>query len=218
MNAIDLSGSFLARWRAQRWIIAVGGVLLAILVFQLACAARGYPRYRSQHYGTAVIYAQTSIDLLRPVIAGFNANGAPTPQELPLWQAAVAIFLRFFGESIGWALFVSWLAIAASVPPVYGLARAFGGERLARGAVVLYLLQPLVFFIGAAAGTDGTCLALALWFLYFAERHIRTGSAGAWLGAALFGVLAALTKAPFFFAAGTAAFCWLLQRRAPWPR
>lgn len=218
MNEVNLSGSPYAGRPAPRWNVEVLGVLLAILVFQLACAALGYPRYRSQHYGTAVIYAQTSIDLLRPVIEGFNANGVPTPQELPLWQAAVAIFLRLFGESVGWALFVSWLAIVASVPPVYGLARSFGGERLARGAVVLYLLQPLVFFIGAAAGTDGTCLALALWFLYFAERHVRTGSAGTWLGAALFGVLTVLTKAPFFFAAGTAAFCWLLQRRAPWPR
>lgn len=218
MNAFGRLGKLLNGGRERPWQIAVMGVLLSMLFFQLACAVMGYPRYRSQHYGTAVIYAQTSIDLLRPVIEGFNANGAPTPLELPLWQAAVAVPLRLFGESVGWALFVSWLVIVASVPPLYGLARTFGGERLARGAVLLYLLQPLVFFIGASAGTDGMCLALALWFLYFTERHIRTGSAGSWVGAALFGVLTVLSKAPFFFAAGITAFCWLLQRRAPWWR
>lgn len=218
MNAFAQPGSGPAGLREQRWKIAVFAVLLAMLLFQLACAWMGFPRYRSQHYGTAVIYAQNSIDLLRRVIEGFNANGAPTPQELPLWQAVVAVFLRFFGESVGWALFVSWLAIAASVPPVFWLARTFGGEKFARWTVLLYLMQPLVFFVGSAAGTDGTCLALAVWFLYFAERHIRTGTAGAWLGAALCGVLTVLSKAPFFFAVGTAALFWLLQRRAPWRR
>lgn len=198
--------------------LAIVAALLAILVFHQICAALGFPFHRSQHVGTALLYARGTIDLLHPVIEGFNANQAPAPQELPLWQAAVALFFRHCGESMGWALLVSWLMLVVSIPPVYWLARAAGGADVARWTVWLYLMQPLVFFVGANGGPDGLCLAVTIWFFYFADRHVRTGSAWAWCGAAVFGVLSALTKAPFFLAAGAATGVLLVQQRVRWPR
>lgn len=205
-------GGGLLRMHPVTWAILAS--LLAILAFHQICAAWGYPFYRAQHVGTALIYARGSIDLARPVIAGFTANQAPTPQELPLWQAAVAVLFRVLGESLGWALLVSWLVLVASIPPIYGLARAYGGADLARWAVLFFLLQPLVFFHGAMAATDGMCMALTVWFIYFADRHIRTASIPVWLGAVAFGALSAVTKAPFFFAAGVASVWLLVQQRA----
>src|SRR5271169_6095222 len=75
----------------------------ATCLFHLASARAGHPLYRDQHLGTALRYAQTKIDLTRPIIVGFNANQAPTPQELPLWQAACALVFKSFGFWYGWA-------------------------------------------------------------------------------------------------------------------
>src|SRR5712671_4248843 len=75
-------------------LFLLAAILFALIVaLHVASAARGMPLIRPQHMGTALEYASQPINLLRPVIVGFNANGAPTALELPLWQAtAGAVF------------------------------------------------------------------------------------------------------------------------------
>ena len=87
-------------------LLAMG---IGIVAFHLTYAAAGFSHYRDQHLGTALIYAREGVDLLRPIIVGFNANNAPTPQEFPIWQAAASLPMRWFGEWFGWANIVSLL-------------------------------------------------------------------------------------------------------------
>jgi len=57
--------------------LTVLAVLLAlgIVVFELWMATTDHDNSRSQHLGGAVAYAKGHIDLLRPMLLGFNANG-----------------------------------------------------------------------------------------------------------------------------------------------
>ena len=83
---------------AFRSIAAVALAMLALLwLYAIGWALLGHPIYRDQHMGAALEYASNGIDLLRPVIVGFNAKGSGTPQELPLWQAAASVGFKLFG-------------------------------------------------------------------------------------------------------------------------
>src|SRR5215471_11239082 len=75
-----------------------------IVVFHLTNALLGRSFFRAQHLGVALNYAHGSIDLLRPVIVGFNATNTPTAQEFPLWQAIAALVFKVTRSTwYGWA-------------------------------------------------------------------------------------------------------------------
>lgn len=79
-----------------------------IVAFHVGVALAGRPFLRAVHLGTALEYAHGSINLLRPVVVGFNATGTPTAQELPVWQAAAALALKITRSNwYGWANIVS---------------------------------------------------------------------------------------------------------------
>jgi len=174
--------------------------------FFLGTAARGYSSYRDQHLGTALEYARGHINLLKPMIVGFNANGAPTPQEPPLWQAMVAVVFKLFGTWFGWANLVSLALLATCFFPLFRVAQDYLGTRAAWWTLVFFVAQPLVFSMAGTAGTDGFSIATAIWFFYFAVRLLKQPGPGAWLAATLVGAVAATTKMPFFLAAGLACF------------
>jgi len=184
-------------------------VLLGLLfAFHLGGALLGKPLYRASHLGTALEYAHGSIDLLRPVIVGFNATGTPTALELPVWQAAAALAFKLAHSTwYGWANLVSLLCFATCLWPLVQLARLYVGPRAAGWAVAFFLAEPLVVIMAGEAATDGLCLTAMLWFVYFADKMVRTGNAWWWWPAALLAVLTALLKAPFFFAAGLFTLC-----------
>lgn len=71
------------------WFFAIGWALI------------GYPIYRYQHLVAAIEYSTKGIDLLRPVIPGFNASGTGTPQDLLIWQAFASISMDAFGGRWG---------------------------------------------------------------------------------------------------------------------
>lgn len=181
--------------------------------WHLWMAAKGYANYRAQHLGTALRYAEGPIDLLRPIIVGFNANDAPTALELPIWQAVAALLFKAFGTWTGWANLASLLFLVAGLWPLFQLARTYLGPRGAWWTLVCYAAQPNIVFLGGRGGTDGSCLTLTVWFMYFAERLIREGRWKWFVPAAVFGTLSAVTKAPFFFSAGLACATMLLVRR-----
>jgi hypothetical protein len=181
-------------------------VLFALIVaFHLGNALAGKSLFRASHLGTALEYAHGPINLLRPVIVGFNATGTPTPLELPLWQAAVALLFKATGSTwYGWANLMSLLLFATGLWPFFQLARQYVGERAAWWTMAFFLAQPVIVLMAGKAATDGFCLALTIWFLFFADRMIRSGQTRWWLPTILFACLAVVSKLPFFMAAG---FC-----------
>jgi hypothetical protein len=192
--------------------LLAGACLLGIVVFHLVYAGTGFSHYRDQHLGTALVYAREGIDLLRPMIVGFNANNAPTPQEFPLWQAAASLPLRWFGEWFGWANIVSLLFFATALYPVFKLGAAFGGRKTCWWTVALLLGQPLVWLQAGQAGTDGLSFATATWFFYCGYCAMTKGRWW-WVAAtAMTGALAATQKLPFMIAAGIGLGLLLLFR------
>jgi len=183
-----------------------------IILFHLSYAWMGFPFYRDQHLGAALVYARDGIDLLRPTIVGFNANGAPTPLEFPLWQAAASLPMRWFGEWFGWANAVSLLFFATALYPVFKLGEELGGKDVGWWAMALLLAQPLIWVKAGAAGTDGLSFTATVWFFYCGYR-VLSGGRWRWTAAtAITGALAATQKLPFMIAAGIGLGLLLLLR------
>ena len=174
-----------------------------IVVFHLGSALAGRSLFRPAHLGTALQYAQGSTDLLRPVIVGFSANGAPTALEFPLWQAAAGLVFKVTRSMwYGWANLVSLVLFCTSLWPFFRLAKSMGGERAAWWSLVFFLAEPLIIVMAGEATTDGFCLTVTIWFVFFADKMIRAGGFRWWIPSATFAALAAVSKAPFFMAAG----------------
>ena len=118
----------------------------------IGSASLGRPLFRASHLGPAIEYAHGSIDLLRPVIPGFNATGTPTALEIPLWQAAAAlVFKATHSTWFGWANVASLLLFATGLWPFIQLARQYFGHRASGWATIFFLSQPIVVL---AAGQD----------------------------------------------------------------
>jgi hypothetical protein len=184
----------------------LAALLFALIVlFHLGCALLGKAPYLAIYLGTALEYAHGQINLLHPVILGINATGTPTARELPLWQAVVALVFKATGSTwYGWANLVSLLLFATGLWPFFQLARQYVGERAAWWSLVFFLAEPLIVFEAGMASDDAFCLVLTLWFLFFADKMIRSGQVRWWLPTVLFACLGAVSKLPFFMAAG---FC-----------
>jgi hypothetical protein len=193
-------------WSDRQVLALAGGLLVIIGIFHLGSALAGKPIYRDSHLGTAIEYAKTGIDLLNPVIVGFNATGTPTPQEFPLWQGIVALGFKTLGPWFGWANLISLIMFSTCLFPLFQLARIFYGERCARWTLVFFLAEPLVFLNAGTASTDGFSLAAAIWFAFLGVKLLEAGRLIWWLPTFLAGALAALCKLPFFMTAGLAIF------------
>jgi len=181
-------------------VLALGGF---IVVFHMGNALLGKSFIRASHLGPALEYAHGPINLLRPIIVGFNATGTPTALEFPLWQATAGLIFKLTGSTwYGWANLVSLVLFGTALWPFFQLARRYLGERAAWWATAFFLSEPLIVVMAGEAATDGFCLAVSLWFLFFADKMIRTGNAVWWLPTVLFAVLSAVSKLPFFMAAG----------------
>jgi hypothetical protein len=190
-------------------------LLIALWIYALAWAWSGHPIYRDLHIGAALVYASNGIDLLRPVIVGFNANGSGTPQELPLWQAVASVGLNLFGGWWGGATLASLLLFTIFLPCFYQTAKWETDASFAWFAVALLLAQPIVFHLAGGAQTEGFSLALLLGFVWSAEWLRREPGPRSWLACALLASLLAVTKFPYLMTGGFAAALLLLWQRAP---
>jgi len=181
-----------------------------IFVFHLGNALLGRSFIRASHLGTALEYSTSSIDLLRPVIAGFDAKGTPAALEFPLWQAVTGLIFKLTHSTwFGWANLVSLLLFATGLWPFIKLSSPYVGERAAWWAAVFFLAQPLIIVMAGEAATDGFSLTVTIWFLFFADRMFRTGKGWYWWPAALCAAISAVSKLPFFMAAGLCSFFML---------
>ena len=205
-NVVSVNAKDQPRWTHGHLLLLVCLFFGGAVLFHVACALKGHPLYRDQHLGTALEYARGKIDLLRPVIVGFNATGTPTPQEPPFWQAAVAVVFKLFGAWWGWANVVSLILFASCFFPLFRLAQIYFGTRVAWWTLVFFSAQPIIFDYSGHAGTDGFSLATSIWFLYCAVGLLRHPDLRWWVATVLVGCLAATTKLPFFLAAGLACF------------
>jgi hypothetical protein len=181
-------------------------LIVLTLAFHIGSALRGHGQFRDQHLGTALHYAQTKISLADTIIVGFNANDTPTIQELPVWQAATGLAFKLLGTWWGWGNVVSLVLFLPCLFPLFQVARMFLDERCARWVLIFFLAEPLVFIKAGTADTDGFSLAVAIWFLYCAVKLVRAPGLKWFLPACAFGSLAAVSKLPFFMAAGLAVF------------
>ena len=197
--------------RTKLPLLVVAFFVAAACLFHMASARAGYPLYRDQHLGTALRYAQTKIDLLRPIIVGFNVSHTPTPQELPLWQAAAALVFKLCGTWFGWANVTSLFLFFTCLWPLYQVSSAYLGKRCAAWTLAFFLAQPIVFVYSGMAGTDGFSLASMVWFFYFAVRLLQRPNAFWWILTCVSGAISAMSKLPFFMAAGLTAFFLLLR-------
>jgi len=197
-------------------------VLLGFIVaFHLGGALMGKSIYRASYLGTALEYGRGPIDLLRPIIVGWNARGTPTAQELPVWAAAAGVAFKVTGsEWYGWANIVSLLFFLTGLWPFLRLARQYTDERAAWWAAAFLLAQPVIIMLAGEASPTGSCLTAMLWFLFFVDKMIRTANARWWWPAALVGSLLAISKLPFFMTAGLCGVFMLLVHRTrswrPW--
>ncbi len=202
--------------RRPKELVVLAAVLFGLVVlFHLGNALAGKSLFRAIHLGTALEYAHGPINLLRPMIVGFDANDVPVAQELPLWQAAVGLVFKATNSTwYGWANLVSLLFFATSLWPCLQLARQYVGERAAWWSLAFFLAQPLIVFTAGLGSTDVFCLVVMNWFLFFANRMIVTGQARWWLPTVLLASLCAVSKLPFFMTAGVASVFMLVVNRA----
>lgn len=199
--------------RRNNFLLMAATVLFSamVAVFHLASAKAGYSHYRDQHIGAAFLYAKNGIDLMNPIIVGFNATGTATPLELPLWQALAAVAFRTFEPWLGWANLFSLLVFAAGLWPLHALAQIYLGARGAWWTLIFLLAQPILILISGQASPDGLAITFSLWFLYFAHQLVRTQRL-VWLAPTiLFGALSAVSKLPLFMCVGLASFFFLLH-------
>jgi len=199
----------LVRWAVLTWMVGIAA-------FHIGSALAGRPIYRDIHLGTALEYAKGSINLLKPVVVGFNLNNTPTPQELPAWQAATALLFKVFGTWFGWANVVSMLVFFSCLYPLYRLAEDFGGSDTAWWTLLLFLAQPMVFIYAGEGSPDGLSISSAVWFMFFATKLWSEGSVIWLLLTIAAGMLAAVFKLPFFTAAGFG--CCFMTLKEHWKR
>lgn len=183
-----------------------------IVVYHVGTAIKGHGAYRDQHLGTALHYAATKIDLKHTIIIGMNATETPTILEVPIWQMATGVVFKLFGTWWGWGNIVSLVLFLNCLYPLFSITRQFYGERAAWWSLIFFLAQALIFYYAGTAGTDGFCVSTAIWF-WFACCRMLENPAKWFLPAVFFGSIIAVSKLPFFMAAGLAALFLLLKVR-----
>jgi hypothetical protein len=200
--------------------IFVGALFALIVMFHLGNALTGRSLFRPIHLGTALEFARRPIDLLHPTIVGFNATGTATAEEFPIWQATAGLAFKATGSQwYGWANLVSLVFFATGLWPFFQLARAYTNEQIAWWATAFLVAEPLVVLMAGFGSTDGFCLVVTLWFLFFADKMLRTNRLAWWIPTTFFAAVGAVSKAPFFMTAGLfSVFLLLLNRIWDWRR
>lgn len=207
-------------WLRHLPLILLVAVLFAASLFSLISAYNGYPFYRDQHLGTALVYSKEGFDLLRPKIVGFTATDTPAPLEFPLWQAVAGLLLRLGGGWWGWGSVASLLMFCTCLWPFYrigawvGEEAAIDAELCGKWAAAWLVSIPIVFSLAGEASVDAWSLATSVWFFFFAASLVWSARWRWLLPALCSGVLAATTKLPFFFASSVAV-AFLLCFSAP---
>lgn len=142
---------------------------------------------------TAVLYADSGIDMLRPPLPILGPPGS-IPQEFPLFQAMGA-FLIGSGVPADTAMRLVGLAsFVACAVLLYLLARRLMGSVAALVALGAFLFNAHAWLYGRTSLIEYMSAAGGLAFLYFATRWIDEGRTVNWVAAALGGAIGILVK------------------------
>lgn len=184
--------------------IACLAFFLGAAAFSLLSALAGYPAFRDQHLGTALLMAEKGISLGNCQIVGFNSNQIPTILEFPLWQGGAALTMRLTDAWWGGANLFSLTVFCLGFFPVYQMGKRLLGKDRGWWAAALFLAQPVVFDAAGLASPDGMSLVAALWAYDRIRAFALKGGIVRGIVACGFGATAACLKAPFFMTAGFA--------------
>ena len=149
---------------------------------------------------TAVLYAESGIDLMRPPLPILGPPGS-IPQELPLLQAAGAILID---AGIGADLAMRIIGLAtfvASALLLYLLAGRLMGSLGALVALGAFLFNGHAWLYARTSLIEYAATAGSLAFLYFLIRWMDGGRLATWLlatAAGMVGILAKITTGGFY--------------------
>ncbi len=121
------------------------------------------------------------------------------------------------GVLAGLPWLVNPLQAAVAVLALYGLGREVYGERIARGAALLYCLSPFVWFMGGSFMNHTTSLCWGTLLLLFFSRLERRGIGNALLCGLSLGIVVA-TRPATALGIALPAVVWLLLRLRREPR
>lgn len=157
--------SILLRFRSQDWWLAVAGLSLGVLAFNLAMVFRA-PLWLDEAHTYWVIR-----DGFQPIFGKLAQDVHP-----PLYFCLTSWVTFFLGIEL-WALrFLSVLAAAATVPVVYWTARAFVSRPWAFGAALFVATHPLFDYYAFEARSYGLFLLLLTAALGTVFRAAAPGS------------------------------------------
>lgn len=140
-------------------------------------------------------------------IAQHGYSDAGSTVYFPLYPLLIRIVSAFVGNPLFAALLISNLALIGALAMLYRLSVALFDTSSARRAVAYWLLFPTAFFLQTAY-TESLFLFLTLAAFDFARRD-------KWLIAALFGVLAALTRLQGVLLILSLMYLWWQNDRRP---
>lgn len=151
--------------------------------------------------------AVEDFDLLRPRVDWRGDTDGAVECEFPLYQAAIALALRAFGESEVPGRLLSLASMLVAAWSLHRLLEARAGPGGALAGACAFLSGGHAFLLGARVMPDAFSTAWALLGLLAFTRYLRDGRGGALAAATLCTVLACLTK-PTALQVGLLQFLW----------
>jgi len=216
--ALPRSAALTSRFSLARWIWVP---LLAFLITRLGIASVAYfsspiffdsnvPPYHIRPDNILLDAFASRWDTgfyLSVAEQGYRYQGESLPSVafFPLLPVLVRGFGALLGNSLLAGLLLTNLALLASAMLLYRLVMEAWGQATADRAVWYLLIFPTSFF-GSAIYSESLFLLFAILAFYLARRRL-------WLGAAMAGVLAGLTRFMGIIVAPLLFFEWWAQKR-----
>ncbi|MBM3972890.1 MAG: glycosyltransferase family 39 protein [Planctomycetes bacterium] len=146
-------------------------------------------------------------DLLRPRVDWRGDTDGAVECEFPLYQAAIALAMRAFGESEVPGRLLSLASMLVAAWALHRLLEARAGPVGALAGACAFLAGGHAFLFGARVMPDAFSTAWALLGLLAFVRYLGSGRGGALAAATLCTALACLTK-PTALQVGMLQFLW----------
>lgn len=168
--------------------VAVGLYVLALLPSIGQTLVESHAHRQTQTAYTALLYAESGIDLLRPPLPTLGPPGS-VPQEFPLFQAMGALLIQAgVGADVAMRLTGLICAVAAALA-TYFLARRLVSPTAATTALLAFLFNPIAWMYGRASLIEYLAVAGSVGFLYFVSRWMDEGRATHWAAAGIAGLV-----------------------------
>jgi len=196
----------LAIARGRRALLAILGAWALLVLLGVPMGIGGGWR-ECDTQAIARNLAFEDFDLLRPRVDWRGDTDGAVECEFPLYQAAIALALRVFGESEVPGRLLSLASTLVAAWALHRLLEARAGPVGALAGACAFLAGGHAFLLGARVMPDAFSTAWALLGLLAFTRHLRAGGGGALAAATLCTAIACLTK-PTALQVGMLQFLW----------